>query len=211
MKKIMMAKYGFERWPDQDYSDDGQTFICYKVGERVEVSKTTYKGEAFIDGNIHGTKLPYDIYSKLPHYATVSKLNGVSIESLTDQDLIDLYEACLAYEQEYTEAENTIKMPTYQEIQEQCVKVQAKRIAEMAEVETLLAKKVTKLMLNTNEWQWKDIRHYYVQLSKEAQKYNTFVDQIFNKSHSIGFCQPDCNELKDSWYYTHLLEMLAAV
>ena len=94
MKKIMMTKYGFVRWPERDFSDDSTRFTVYRVGERVEVSKTTYKGEAFIDGSIDGTKLPWEVYSKLPHYSAIGKLNGVSIDSLIDQDLFDLCEAC---------------------------------------------------------------------------------------------------------------------
>ena len=94
MKKIMMTNYGFIRWPEEDFSDDGTRFTAYRVGERVRVTKATYKGEAFIDGTIHGTKLPYEVYSKLPHYSAISKLNGVSIDTLTDQDLFNLCEAC---------------------------------------------------------------------------------------------------------------------
>ena len=130
MKKIQMTKYGFVRWAEQDFSDDGSVFYCYLVGERVRVSKCTYKGEAFIDADIQGTKLPYEVYSKLPHYSALSKLNGVSIDSLTDQDLFDLCEACLYYEKEYIEAENTIKMPTLEEIKAQCIKIQVKRTTE---------------------------------------------------------------------------------
>ena len=127
MKKIMMTKYGFVRTPESDFSDDGAKFDTYRVGNRVRVSKTTYKGDAFISASIDGTKLPYEVYGKLPHYSALDKLNGVSIESLTDNDLFDLVEACLHYEKEYLEAENTIKMPSLVEIKEQCERVRIKR------------------------------------------------------------------------------------
>ena len=213
MKKIMMTKYGFIRWPEESFSDDGTRFEAYRVGERVRVTKATYKGEAYIDGTIHGTKLPYEVYSKLPHYDAISKLNGVSIDSLTDQDLIDLYEACIAYEQEYNDAENTIQMPTLDEITQQCIKIQAKRMAELAEAEALLSKYAVKLALTLPAWQWKIIREYLSSLAAQQAKFNPelLAPTIFNTARSISFCRPDCAELTDCYYYKYLMDMFNSV
>ena len=202
MKKIMMTSYGFIRWPEEDFSDDGTRFTAYRVGERVRVTKTTYKGEAFINGTIHGTKLPYEVYSKLPHYSAISKLNGVPIKSLTDDDLTELYEACVAYEKEYIEAENTIKMPTLEEIKEQCVKVQAKRLAEFAEVETLLGKHAAKLAMKLPAWQWKTIQEYLATLASKQAYYSPelFASKIIGRASSIQFCKPDCTDLDNCYY-----------
>ena len=68
MTRINMTKYGFVRWPEEDFSDDGARFTCYRVGERVRVSKTTYQGEVFISARIDGRKLSYNEYSVLEHY-----------------------------------------------------------------------------------------------------------------------------------------------
>lgn len=213
MKKIMMTKYGFVRWPEEDFSDDGNRFVAYRVGERVRVTKCTYNGQAYIDGTIHGTKLPYEAYSALPHYSAISKLNGVSIESLTDQDLFDLCEACLMYEKEYTEAENAIEMPTLEEIKEQCIRIQAKRMAELAEVEALLSAKAVKLAMLLSEYRWKDLRHYLLSISGQVTALNPeiYAPTILGTSRSIGFCKPDCYELRDNWYYTQLVELLKSV
>ena len=39
-----MTKYGFKRWKDGDFSDDGNRFTCYRVGKRVSVSKLVSDG-----------------------------------------------------------------------------------------------------------------------------------------------------------------------
>lgn len=213
MRKIVMTNYGFVRWPEEDFSDDGSKFYCYRVGERVRVSKCTYKGEVFLSGRIDGTKLPWEVYSKLPHYSALDKLNGVSIDSLTDQDLFDLCEACLMYEKEYNEAENNIKMPTLEEIKEQCIKVQAKRLAEFAEVETLLGKHAAKLALKLPAWQWKTIQEYLANLAAKLANYSPelYAPTVLNSAKSINFCKPDCTELADCYYYNYLVDLIKSV
>ena len=213
MKKIIMTNYGFIRWPEEDFSDDGNRFTAYRVGTRVRVTKCTYKGEAFIDADIRGTKLPYEIYSKLPHYSALSKLNGVSIDSLTDNDLFNLCEACLYYEKEYIEAENTIKMPTLEEIKARCREIQVKRTTELFDIKQLLADKVVELALQLPEYRWKDIKRYLESLENQLSSFNPelHAPKILNSSRSIGFCKPDCAELKDSWYYTQLVELINSV
>lgn len=213
MKKIMMNKYGFIRTPESDFSDDGNRFYTYRVGKRVQVTKCTYKGEAFISASIDSTKLPYEVYSKLPHYSALDKLNGVSIDSLTDQDLFDLCEACLMYEKEYTEAENSIKMPTLEEIKEQCIKVQAKRMAEFAEVEALLGKYVAKLAMKLPAWQWKTVQEYLAKLATERARWSPelYAPTVLNSARSINFCKSDCSELGNSYYYKYIMDLIKSV
>lgn len=213
MKKIQMTKYGFIRCPEEDFGDDGSRFTCYRVGERVRVSKCTYKGEAFIDGTIHGTKLPYEVYSKLPHYPFIGKLNGVPIETLTGEDLTELYEACLAYEHEYVEAENNIQMPTTEEIKEQCIKVQAKRMVELTEVEALFGKHAVKLALKLEAWQWKTVQEYLTKLAAEVTRWNpdTYIPTVLGTARSINFCKSDYSELNDSFYYKYIMDLIKSV
>ena len=213
MKKIMMTNYGFVRWPEEDFSDDGTRFTAYRVGKRVRVTKATYKGEAYIDADIQGTKLPYEVYSKLPHYSALSKLNGVSIESLTDDDLLALMAACVQYEKEYTDAENGIQMPTLEEIKEQCVRVQAKRIAEFAEVETMLGKYAAKLAMSLPAWKWKTIQEYLSNLAVKRANFSPelYAPTILGSAQSIKFCKPDCSELGNSYYYNYLMDLIKSV
>lgn len=213
MKRINMTKYGFVRWPEQDFSDDGNRFTCYKVGNRVCVSKCTHSGDVWIDGSIYGTKLPCEVYSKLPHYKAIGELNGVSTASLTDQDLIDLYNACLAYEQEYTAAENAFELPTKDEIAEQCRKVQAKRKQELDHIGKLLSEKAVVLALRLGEYRWKTVQDYLKSIANKYASYapEVYVPQALNTEWSFRFCKPDCSELMDCWYYTELVNIMNSV
>jgi hypothetical protein len=104
-------------------------------------------------------------------------------------------------------------MPTLDEIKARCLEIQVKRTAELFDVKQLLADKAVELAVSLSEWRWKDVRHYLVCLSNQLASFNpeTYAPTILNSSRSIGFCKPDCSELKDSWYYTNLLELFNSV
>jgi hypothetical protein len=210
MNKIMMTKYGFVRWPEEDFSDDGTRFTCYKVGKRVRVSKAVCNGQAFIDARIDGFKLPYEVYSNLPHYLATGKLNGVSVASLSDNDLFCLVEACLLYEKEYEEAENSIVMPTYDEIYAQASRVKAVRGGELVIAERYLKENIAEVTYNLSVYDWKEIQSYFSMLKDAADNYDPadVATRMLGTSRSIDFCKPECRELKDSWYYTSLVKLI---
>ena len=107
MQRINLTKYGFIRDREEDFSDDGNRFQGYRVGKRVRVSKHVYNGDVYlsIDTCLGDRYLPYTVYSKLPHYKPAAwNYNGVSVATLTDDDLRNFYNACIAYEQEYENA-----------------------------------------------------------------------------------------------------------
>ena len=213
MTRVNLAKYGFVRCPAEDFSDDGNRFQVYKVGTRVRVTKCVSDGEVYLDGTISGTKLPYEVYSKLPHYSAVGKLNGVSLASLTDKDLQDLYEDCLKYEAEYHNAENTIVMPTLEEIKEQCARVQARAMHELTDIEASIGLHIMALARNLREWEWTEIRKYLLALENRVKSFDPekYPQTILGKSHSIAFCKQDCSDLRESWYYTCLRKKLELV
>jgi hypothetical protein len=212
MKKIMMSKYGFVRWPEADFSDDGNRFTCYKAGDRVRVSKLVSDGVAYISASINGCKLPYEVYSSLPHYKHLDDLNGVSCISLTDDQLVELYFTCMAYEKEYTAAEASLVMPTFAEIREQCIKVKAKRVSELAEVEALFGSKAIKLALTLVDWQWKTLREYLAGLAKVAAfDIDEYAKTMLNTRRSIDFVKECCGELGDSYYYKWLKDVFKSV
>jgi hypothetical protein len=208
MKKIMMNKYGFVRWPEEDFSDDGNRFYCYKVGSRVRVSKLVSDGVAYISARIdHGT-LPYAVYSKLPHYSKLDDLNGVSVISLDDNDLFDLCEACLMYDKEYSEAEAAIVYPTEDEIRSQCIKIKAKRMAELAEVEAKLASNVIRLAMTIPEWQWKTLREYLISLKQSAEfDVDEKARNMYKSSYSFNFVKENYHDLDDSYYYKWIIDL----
>jgi hypothetical protein len=163
-----------------------------------------------MDARIAGFKLPYEVYSNLPHYLATGKLNGVSVASLTDNDLFDLVEACLMYEKEYEEAENSIVMPTYDEIYAQASKVKAVRGGELAIAEQYLKENITEVTYNLSVYDWKEVQSYFRMLKDAADNYDPadVANRMLGTSRSIDFCKPECRELNESWYYTSLIKLI---
>lgn len=210
MKRINLVKYGFERCPEQDFSDDGNRFQVYRVGTLVIVSKHVYNGDAYISARIDGTKLPFEVYSKLPHYRSLDALNGVSISALTEDDLICLHENCLCYEEEYRLAEQGIKMPTLDEIKEQCVKIQQKRKAEAATIARIMSATLPMLLETLSDYKWSTVKKYYTRLLEEAERFDpeVYAKKVFNQSISIALCK-DNQYLGDSFYFKELVNILS--
>lgn len=207
MEKVNLTKYGFIRTPDEDFSDDGTRFYCYAVG-RVRVSKAAGCGMYFIDGRIDHGELTWEEYSNLPHYKAIGKLNGIRKDELTEDMLEQLYEDCLAYEQEYDEAERTCAWPTLEEIAAKRKQIREVRQAELDEIKQLTT--VDKL-LALGKWDLESFRDYYKSLAAQANPTGTdeeFAKSVYHKAYSKDFVKSNY-ELKPSWYYTELKETLA--
>ena len=125
MKRINLMKYGFVRWPERDFHDDGNNFTCFRVGT-LEISKLVSDGQVYLSAQASecGNKtLPYEIYSNLPYYNEATwKYNGIALDTLTDADLEAFYEFCVEYEKAYVEEEEHIEYPTIEELTERCEK-----------------------------------------------------------------------------------------
>ena len=210
MKKILMTKYGFSRWPEEDFSDDGNRFYCFKAGDIVRVSKLVSNGDVFISARIDGVKLPYDVYSQLPHYRTLDALNGVRLSTLSDEDLYKLYEDCIAYEQEYKNAEKNIVMPTLIEIKEQCEKIQLKAVDELNEVEKLLHENAVTILYTLSDYEISAVRRFLKGLVDRVKRFDPdkYALDLVGNYRSIDFCKPTCSELNDSYYYKELLRII---
>lgn len=213
MKRIMMTKYGFVRSPEDDFSDDGNRFHVYRVG-RVRVTKLVSDGEAYISADICDGKLPYKVYKTLPHYKDLDILNGVSVDSITEDNLQKLYEDCQAYEVEYTAAENSIEYPTIQELTDRCKAIHAKRMTEAAIVENLINGKTFYLASVLSEYEWKRVRDFIQEIIKRTQKYDSDlkieeeVIRMYKHSISFSFMSPTYSDLSDGYYYTELVKLL---
>ena len=209
MERINMAKYGFVRSPENDFSDDGARFTCYRVGN-VVVSKTTWQGEAFISGRIEKYTLPYETYSKLPHYTDLDKLNGKYIDTMTDQDLIDLYNACVAYDKEYADAEAAIVYPTMDELVEQCKKVRANYQAQKEEAMDLVTKAANNLILSASEYELRSLRNYLGTITTRANAFDpeTYPQSIYHSAYSFDFVKPTNHDLTKDWYLNEIKKIV---
>ena len=209
MTRINLIKYGFIRFPEEDFHDDGSNFTCYRFSDtNSHVSKLVSDGRAYLSAHVNGN-LPYDIYSKLPNYhAATWSYNGISIASLTDEMLKDFFRACVQYEKEYQAAEAAVEYPTLEELTEKCHSVVSKRLFELSKIENLLKRNVREAALKFSSWEWKTIQEYMQHLSAEVTRYNpgTYPQQILGKSTSFNFVKPETN-MEDSYWFTHLKEL----
>lgn len=137
MERINLTKYGFERTPEDDFSDDGNRFTCYRLGN-IRVSKLVADGQVYISGRMNADTLTYDEYLELPHYRGLDALNCVSKASVSEESLIDFYNCCIAYQKEYEEAAAKSVFPTFEELKNYFEEVKAIRMKELAEVKSLI-------------------------------------------------------------------------
>ena len=207
MKKIMMTKYGFVRTPEDDFSDDGSRFQAYRVG-RVRVTKLVSDGEAYIDGDINDGKLPYEVYSKLPHYVFCGKLNGVPAAAITEEDLQELYESCQAYDKEYTDAENSIQYPTELELQHKCLRIQTKLTHEMNELEQLMGEHAVEAATKFAKWEWQQLQEYLKNMLQKLSQYNPdkFTPSVLGTARSFTFLD-NKEDTEPTYYYSYIKEM----
>ena len=200
MKRINLVKYGFVRWPEGDFSDDGSHFQTYRVG-RVRITKHVSDGQAYIDGDINDGKLPYEVYSNLPHYKATGKLNGVSIATLTEDDLQELYEACQAYEVEYTNAENSIKYPTLEEIRDKSSRLTNHALLELSKIENRLNRNLREAITKFSAYEWKQLHEYFNAMIRDTQRYDiaTYPQTIVGQAFSFTFVKPDFGMSESYW------------
>jgi hypothetical protein len=210
MKKIMMTKFGFDRCPEEDFSDDGNRFTCYKVGNKVRVSKLVSDGWVYIDGSIRAYDLPYEVYGNLPHYQAIGRLNGIKLDTLTEDMLTQLFFDCVAYEKEYDAALAAMTWPTESEIRQQCSRVQYKAKLELIDIEQAISGNVVRLARTLKDWEWKTIREYINNIENRIKSYDPDVvaKRMVRTASSVEFCKPNNSNLADSYYYTHIMELI---
>jgi hypothetical protein len=205
MTRLNLCKYGFIRWPEEDFSDDGNRFTCYRAGKKIRVSKLISHGQVYLSIDSGIGELPYEVYKTLPHYHDAEwKWNGVSLAGLTDQDIEDFHFACIAFEREYEELEAEFKFPTSEEIATRAAEVRALRAKEIKEIQELITAKLPVLLLTASPYQWAEIQRLFKNLLEEANRDYSAL----RKDASLKFCSNDCRELKTSWWYERIKELI---
>lgn len=209
MKRINLTKYGFVRWPEEDFHDDGNNFSGFRAGKNVRVSKLVSDGQVYLSissDNCGNGTLPYEVYSKLPYYNEATwKYNGVAVDSLTDDDLQAFYGACISYEKAYEEAEANIKYPTMEEITEQCKKISLKTLAEIDEIEKIIrVNRLTELAVRFSAYDWEELQECLVNLTKKlsAVDVEAYPARIYKTHRSFNFVSPTNSDLArpNYWY-----------
>jgi hypothetical protein len=167
-------------------------------------------GWAYIDGSIRTCGLPYEVYGNLPHYRAVGRLNCIKLEALTEDMLTQLFFDCVEYEKEYDAALAAMVWPTELEIKRQCEKVQYKAKLELIDIEQAISGKVVYLAKTLQDWEWKTIREYIKSIENRIKSYDPDVaaKRMVGAASSIEFCRPNNSNLADSYYYTHIMELI---
>lgn len=184
--RLNFKKYGIERAPDLDFSDDGNRFRGYRCNG-VPISYLKDDGEVYlyIDiGDLGG--LNYEEYSKLPSYKDCDKYNGVDESSI---DLADVVEICKRIKAEYDEAIGNIK-----EISDDDYKAYTDKYLEKAKKEFEEAKQVIKNLepedlLNASEGNIKKIKRdleYIRDEMNEWQWENKSKTDQTNRRYQLG-------------------------
>lgn len=209
MTRINLVKYGFIRFPEEDFSDDGNRFTCYRFSDtNSHISKLVADGQAYLSVHVSG-QLPYEVYSKLPCYKEATwNYNGVSVASLTDKMLQDLFSACVTYEKEYRAAEASIQYPTELELQHKCLRIQKKLDLEMKDLENLLSKYTIEVASKLTKWEWQKLQEYLVNMLQEKNNYNpdTFVPFVLGTARSFTFLR-DNEDTEPTYWYRSIKEI----
>lgn len=214
MTRVNLIKYGFVRWPEEDFSDDGNRFTCFKVGKNVKVSKLVADGQAYLSINSSSAgkgTLPFDVYKELPHFNDATwKYNGVSVSSLTDEDLKNFYEACIAYENEYEAAEASIQYPTLNEITDKATRITAKRMAELEVVEYWIKNHALEAAAKFSHYEWRQVQEYAKNLMADVKRFDpeTYPQTIVGQQYSFTFVKPDY-ETSASYWFEYLKELFS--
>lgn len=217
MKRIDMTKYGFIRNEREDFSDDGNSFTCYTTSptSRLRITKLVSDGQAYLSADMHGNKLDYYEYSKLPHYKEATwNYNGISMNSLTEQDLVNWYNACVEYEKEYIEAESKVVFPTIEEIRNQCIRIRNIRQKELDTITKLINENGATLLLGiTSDYELRNLRDYYKRLKRDAEGFDpdTYPQTIQKSSYGRNFIKETNSDLRENWNYTQLKEIISKV
>ncbi len=212
MERVNLTKFGFIRDKSLDFNDDGNRFSGFRWSEDSSccLSKCVYNWEAFLSAHIDG-ELPYEVYSKLPSYNTaVWKYNGINLDELTDDDLKELYEACVSYEKEYRATEGSIQYPTIEELVDQCKKIQEKLISEVNELECLMGRYGMEAAVKFSKYEWSNLQHYLNYMVEKVNRFNplTLPQSMYRKSSSFTFMKEDNSDLvSPTYWYTSIKEM----
>ena len=208
MKRICLSKYGFAKWPEMSFSDDGNYFEGWRAGESARVSKLVSNGQAYLSCRVDGN-LPYEIYAELPHYRkAVWDFNGVSVNSLTDALLQDFYMSCVEYEKEYRAAEASVEYPSLKALTEKCRRIVNKRLLEIAEAKNLLAKYAGEAVLEFSSYEWARIQDYMKNLESRVRDYNpeTRPKAMYGKYTSFNFMESK-EDIQDNYWFTSFKEI----
>lgn len=214
---LNLAKYGFTRDASLDFTSCYKKYTGYTVG-KVQVTRMVgtancfgYKLATITVKPALDDRLPYNVYSKLPHYAGLKKLNNVRADKVTDADLTAFYNDCVEYEKEYDNAIASLKYPTAKEAEDKALLI-AQHFAEQAALlELLLRPHIFQILSHKDSMRARSAIAYYRRICESRDQYydiSKFTNSTFLASaQSIEFIENDA-PLTDTYCWDHLMDDL---
>lgn len=209
MKKVLLAKLGFERDSSQDFEDDGNKFQAYvhPQAPRIRVSKLIADGDVYLSSRIYGD-LTYEEYKQLPHYNQAEWMyNGVSISSLTEQDLIDFRDSVIAYQKEYEEMENSVSRPSDEELENKFNQIQEEAIKCYTEAKKLISDNSIAIFFKSSEYELNKLKRYLTNLKNEADK--KFIKENYkSRNLALYLINSTIKNYQENYYFKSIKEIV---
>jgi len=208
--KLNFKKYGIERFPEEDFSDDGNHFRGY-ICNGVPISYLKDDGQVYLSIRVDYLEgLTYNEYSKLPSYKDCDKYNGVSDSQV---DLADVAEICKRIKAEYEEALKDVK-----EVSDDDYKAYVDKYYEKAKREFEEAKNELKVLgpedlLNASEWDLKDLKSYLQRVKDEIEYKNwdkKSKDSQITRRYNLDNDSKEQYE-RVSWYLQQIKEIVKKI
>lgn len=210
---LRLTSFGFIRSPQDDFTDDGSTFTCYRYpgldGMRVSVCKSTWSDDSyFIAARMERGDLIYAEYSALPCYKELDMLNDGCGEEYAKQHLPELIEAMKTYHKAYKEKVASLEPVTDEEILEIYRNKYSRYYKEkVAEIKS----KIDYRVLRLDEWSVKNLSSYFKSLEGEVARYDDAhalrLSQSWRRQERLNRDKP----MSECFYYRECKEILAKV
>ena len=206
---IRMTSHGFMRSPEDDFTDDGNRFTCYRLPDvpNVRVSVCVDRGEYYISARDESCELTYEEYSKLPCYHEMDMLNGCS-ESYVKENMQKFIECIHTYENAYREAVNNLQQVSDDEIKE--IYKNKYRDLLMKMINDIRSRINFNIFNIKSEWDFKRLKEYYDNLIRD---FNCYSDERACGLAQISRRREVINKDKQysNWYYQEMNNILSRV
>lgn len=198
---------GIVRAPELDFSDDGNRFRGYKVGE-MPITYLKDRGQVYLSIRPdYLTGLNYREYSKLPSYPDADKYNGVDENKV---DLKDVVEIATKLYNEYQEAVNNLQDVSDDDFKAITDTYYEKAKREFEEAKNKIESLGVENLLNLSEYKIKDLKNYLERLRDFIKEWSWERQQNTDQStrrHRMTD-EDKAYRQKTSWYLEQINEIV---
>ena len=120
---------------------------------------------------------------------------------MTEQDLINLYNNCLSYQEEYKEAEANIKYPSKEELENKAQELQSQAMELLNKLEAAIQEAGLKIF-NLSDYDLRALKSYY-NTTKGYTKLKD-INPLINTSSSFSFMKRNV----DTYEFNKAMEIL---